>query len=91
MADFEKESGGTLVIPAEYAEDDSMAPVGNGSIIDLILPLIVLIGGCIFGMLYTGGILEGKGVAEAFANCESARGLVIGSFMTLIFTFIIFI
>ena len=91
MADFEKESGGTLVIPAEYAEDDSMAPVGNGSIIDLILPLIVLIGGCIFGMLYTGGILEGKGVAEAFANCESARGLVIGSFMTLIFTFILYI
>lgn len=91
MADFEKESGGTLVIPAEYAEDDSMAPVGNGRIIDLILPLIVLIGGCIFGMLYTGGILEGKGVAEAFANCESARGLVIGSFMTLIFTFILYI
>lgn len=91
MADFEKESGGTLVIPAEYAEDDSMSPVGNGRIIDLILPLIVLIGGCIFGMLYTGGILEGKGVAEAFANCESARGLVIGSFMTLIFTFILYI
>ena len=64
MADFEKESGGTLVIPAEYAEDDSMAPVGNGRIIDLILPLIVLIGGCIFGMLYTGGILEGKGVEK---------------------------
>ena len=68
-----------------------MAPVGNGRIIDLILPLIVLIGGCIFGMLYTGDILEGKGVAEAFANCESARGLVIGSFMTLIFTFILYI
>ena len=91
MADFEKKSGGTLVIPAEYAEDENTAPVGNGKIIDLVLPLLVLIGGCIFGMLYTGGILEGKGVADAFADCESAKGLVIGSFMALVFTFILYI
>lgn len=91
MADFEKKSGGTLVIPAEYAEDENTAPVGNGKIIDLVLPLLVLIGGCIFGMLYTGGIMEGKGVADAFADCESAKGLVIGSFMALVFTFILYI
>lgn len=81
MARYEKQSGGTLVIPAEYADDEGSAPVGNGKIIDLILPLVVLIGGCVFGMLYTGGILDGKSVAEAFAECESARGLVIGSFI----------
>ena len=91
MAKYEKQSGGTLVIPAEYAEDENTAPVGNGKIIDLVLPLLVLIGGCVFGMLYTGGILEGKGVADAFADCESARGLVIGSFIALVFTFILYI
>ena len=91
MAAFEKKSGGTLVIPEEYADDESSAPVGNGRIIDLVLPLFVLICGCIFGMLYTGGILEGKGVADAFANCESARGLVIGSFIALVFTFALYI
>lgn len=91
MAAFEKKSGGTLVIPEEYADDESSAPVGNGRIIDLVLPLFVLICGCIFGMLYTGGILEGKGVADAFANCESARGLVIGSFIALVFTFVLYI
>ena len=91
MARYEKQSGGTLVIPAEYADDEGSAPVGNGKIIDLILPLVVLIGGCVFGMLYTGGILEGKGVAEAFAECESARGLVIGSFIALVFTFVLYI
>lgn len=89
MAKYEKQSGGTLVIPAEYAEDENTAPVGNGKIIDLVLPLLVLIGGCVFGMLYTGGILEGKSVADAFADCESARGLVIGSFIALVFTFIL--
>lgn len=91
MAKYEKQSGGTLVIPAEYAEDENTAPVGNGKIIDLVLPLLVLIGGCVFGMLYTGGILEGKSVADAFADCESARGLVIGSFIALVFTFILYI
>ena len=91
MAAFEKKSGGTLVIPAEYAEEEGAAPIGNGKIIDLVLPLAVLIGGCIFGMLYTGGILEGKSVADSFADCESARGLVIGSFMALVFTFALYI
>ena len=77
MAAFEKESGSTLVIPAEYADDESTAPVGNGS--------------CVFGMLYTGGILEGKSIIDAFAECSSAKGLVMGSFMALVFTLILYV
>ncbi len=91
MAEFERKSGSTLVIPAEYADDDGMAPVGNGRIMDLVLPLLVLIGSCIFGMLYTGGILEGKGIADAFAECDSAKGLVMGSFIALVFTFVLYV
>lgn len=91
MAAYERKSGGTLVIPAEYADEENDKVTGNGKILDLILPLIILIGGCIFGMLYTGGILEGETVANAFANCESARGLVIGSFIALVFTFLLYI
>lgn len=91
MAALERKSGGKLVIPDEYKDDDGMSIVGNGKILDLLLPLIVLIGGCIFGMLYTGGILEGAGVADAFANCDSARGLVIGSFIALVFIFLLYV
>ena len=90
MAMFERKSGGTLVIPEEYS-DEGGVPVGNGKIIDLILPLLVLIAGCIFGMLYTGGIMEGKSIADAFAETESAKGLVIGSFIALVFTFVLYI
>lgn len=89
MAAFEKESGSTLVIPAEYADNESTAPVGNGRIMDLVFPLLVLIGSCVFGMLYTGGILEGKSIIDAFAECSSAKGLVMGSFMALVFTLIL--
>lgn len=91
MAALERRSGGKVVIPDEYKEDDGMGVVGNGKILDLLLPLIVLIGGCIFGMLYTGGILEGATVSDAFANCESARGLVIGSFIALVFIFVLYV
>ena len=91
MAAFEKESGSTLVIPAEYADNESTAPVGNGRIMDLVFPLLVLIGSCIFGMLYTGGILEGKSIIDAFAECNSAKGLVMGSFMALVFTLVLYV
>lgn len=91
MAEYERKSGGTLVIPAEYAEEETIKSSGNEKILDLILPLLILIGGCIFGMLYTGGILEGKSIADSFADCESARGLVIGSFIALVFTFVLYI
>lgn len=58
----------------------------RGKILDLILPLIVLIAACVYGMLYTGGIHEGKTIAEAFANCDSAKSLVLGSFIAFVFT-----
>ena len=42
-------------------------------------------------MLYTGGILEGNSITESFANCDSAKSLVLGSFFTLIITFLLYI
>ena len=43
----------------------------KGRIYDLIVPIVVLIVLCILAMLYTGGILEGAGLIDAFANCDS--------------------
>jgi Na+/H+ antiporter NhaC len=74
-------------IPAEYADvHDEEEIDGKGKIIDLLLPLLVLIVACIYGMLYTGGINEGKTVAKAFADCNSAKSLVLGSFIAFVFT-----
>lgn len=64
---------------------------GNGKVLDLILPILVLIVFCISGMLYTGGIMDGVGIVEAFANCDSALSLVLGSFFTLVFIFIFYL
>ena len=81
-------------IPAEYrdAVNENQKVSGNGKIIDLVLPLIVLIGACIYGMLYTGGIHnEGVSIADAFADCDSSKGLVFGSFTAFIFTGLLYL
>ena len=71
-------------------EAETMEISGNGKVIDLILPIVVLIAFCVSGMLYTGGLLDGVGLIEAFANCDSALSLVLGSFFTLIFIFVLY-
>ena len=91
MKSFEEKYGTDVLVPAEYQDEEAERIAGKGKIIDLVLPLFVLIAGCIFGMLYTGGILEGAGVAQAFADCNSSKGLVIGSFMALAFTFFLYV
>lgn len=80
-------------IPAEYKDttQHELNLGGNGKIIDLILPLLVLIFVCIYGMLYTGGINEGKSVADAFADCDASQALVFGAFISLIFISVLYL
>ena len=42
-------------------------------------------------MLYTGGINEGKTIADAFADCDSSKGLVFGSFTAFVFTALLYL
>lgn len=64
---------------------------GKGTVFDLIFPIAVLIIGCIFGMIYTGGFFEGVDFITAFANCSASVGLVIGSLIALILTVIVYL
>ena len=64
---------------------------GTGKVIDLVLPILVLIITCILAMLYTGGILEGETIPNAFANCSAGDSLVLGSFFTLLFTLVLYV
>ena len=57
---------------------------------DLIAPVLVLIAACIFGMVYTGGFFEGVDFITAFADCSASVGLVMGSAIALMFTFVFY-
>lgn len=72
-------------------EHDEIKIVGNGKVIDLVLPIIVLIFACIFFMLQSGGIFEGATVMDAFRDCASSRSLVLGSLFTIFFIMIMYL
>ncbi len=74
-----------------YAGALETVVTGNGKVIDLVLPVIVLIICCIIGMIYTGGYFEGESFVNAFANCDASVGLLLGSFAALLITFILYI
>lgn len=60
----------------------------KGKVADLLLPVIVLITVCVISMLYTGGFFEGESFVNAFAGADASVGLVMGSFIALMFTFV---
>ena len=73
-----------------YGDDVDDGYDTNGHVIDLIAPVLVLIAACIFGMVYTGGFFEGVDFITAFADCNASAGLVLGSSIALLFTFVFY-
>ena len=73
----------------ENVRQDIISP--KGKVIDLVLPVLFLIISCIVCMIYTGGFFEGETFINAFANCNASMGLVLGSFFTLIFVFLLYL
>lgn len=72
--------------------DDYEKPAGGKktSVADLLIPVIVLIAACIFGMVYSGGILDGASFIDAFSDADAAVGLSIGGLIGMVFTFLYF-
>lgn len=65
-------------------EQDAQPVTERDRVIDLILPVAVLIVFCVVGMIYTGGFFSGTDFVTAFANCDAAYGLSLGSISALI-------
>ena len=76
----------TTGITEEAAETLRKGEKKIGSVIDLVLPIVMLIICCVVGMIYTGGFFEDKGFVDAFANSDASVGLVLGSAVALLIT-----
>ena len=64
----------------------------KGSVWDLIAPVVVLVAGCVVGLIYSGGFFSGDATfTESFSNADASVGLVMGSFAGLIFSIIYFL
>jgi tetracycline resistance efflux pump len=69
-----------------YANTEEDALESRGTVVDLVVPIVVLIVCCVIGMIYTGGFFGGAGFIEAFSNSDASIGLMLGSFFALVIT-----
>ena len=67
-------------------ENEGVNP--NGKVIDLILPVLVLIGVSVFALVYNGGILDGVSFVDAFGDTDATVGLPWAGAIALVFTII---
>jgi Na+/H+ antiporter NhaC len=74
-----------------YGDDSDEEVTGTGGVVDLLLPVLVLIAACVVGMVYTGGFFDGVDFITAFADCDASMGLVLGSSVALLFTFVFYL
>lgn len=97
MAKFEKNAieKGDLFSNTENIVTEDLGGVAGkalkGKVYDLIIPIVALIVCTVLAMVYTGGGFAGTPFLESFGECDSAFSLVLGSFLALVATFILYI
>ena len=69
-------------------ESVEVIPSSKGIVADLIVPIVILIVSCVFGLIYNGGILDGVNFIEAFSNTDATVGLPWGGLIALVLTII---
>ena len=71
-----------------YAMLDEEIDETKGTVMDLVMPIVVLVVFCVIGMIYSGGFFSGANFVEAFSNSDASVGLMLGSAFGLLFAFI---
>lgn len=75
---------GDLYTSGDKNEVPEEMPSSKGRVFDLIVPIVFLIGACVFGLVYVGGILDGAGFVNAFADTDATVGLPWGGLFALV-------
>ncbi len=86
--EFNAIENGDLFTEGDRVVNDDVDANPKGKVLDLVLPVVVLIICCVFGMIYSGGFFEGTGFIESFSNSDASVGLVIGSAIAIVFTIV---
>ena len=73
--------------------DDYEEGAKHSSVLDLLLPVIVLIALCVVGLIWTGGMWDAESdnyhnFIMSFSDASAGTGLCLGSIVAIVFTFI---
>ena len=77
---------GDLYTCGEKNESVEVEPSSKGKVIDLVFPVVALIVCCVFALVYVGGIMDGVGFIDSFANTDATVGLPWGGLVALVIT-----
>ena len=77
--------------PFAGADEYETGSKGKSSVLDLLVPVIVLIAVCIVSLVYSGGYFDGgMTFMAAFSAAEAGPALAIGGLIGCVFTFVYF-
>ena len=79
-----------------YANVEEAEANPKGKVIDLVLPILMLIASCVMTMVYTGGFFDAESGSymnfiDSFGNSDASVGLVLGAFIAMAFTLLLYI
>ena len=94
--DFGKMRMVELAAASKESGENAAADDTKGAVLDLMLPIGVLIVSCVTAMIYTGGFFDAESgcyhnFVEAFAGCDASQGLVLGAFVTIVMTMLLYL
>lgn len=81
--------------PFEGDDEYEKGSMGKSSVLDLLVPVIVLIIACVIGMIYSGNYFNAEAdeyhrFIDSFSSADASVGLAIGGLIGMLFTFIYF-
>lgn len=80
--------GSVMVIREETKESE----MGDGKVLDLVLPILVLIFFSVLFMVYLGGGFSGKKpIQQIFADSDTGQAITYASFVTLLFSLVLYV
>lgn len=102
---YERTNGGKLddvsgtklhVVEHGISANGKETAKNNGSVSDLVVPILMLIVFCVVGMIYSGGFFDASSkqyvdFVAAFAGSNASIGLVLGSLASLILTIMLLV
>ena len=81
-----RENGDLFSGKNPYAQMEEDVAEDKGTVMDLVLPIVVLVICSVIGMIYSGGFFSGESFVSAFSNSDASVGLMLGSAFALVFT-----
>ncbi|MCI7640110.1 MAG: Na+/H+ antiporter NhaC family protein [Clostridiales bacterium] len=94
--DFGKMRSSELAAASKESRENEASGETTGTVLDLLLPIVVLIISCVTAMIYTGGFFDAESgcyhnFVDAFAGCDASQGLVLGAFVAIAVTMLLYL